>query len=440
MVCKATVLRNIYRMMLLEFEIEAVRRFWSENPLRLNDRQLSEQELFTLLWNGTQFLPFHYVTDIFIKVERFILAHGSTVEEFAEKIYSNSPLKGFYDLKELISCCRQDIADIFRGNEPCSVLAGMLEHSFSEETPDGHIVLLRQQTKTNFFKLLFLMSFGPASKATMIYFDVLLWTVPAFKYWSSYFGPSIDSAALYADCRPIECITDGYPLDIVIRDGFVYCNNRIVGEKIDFFSFFRTLAGESDMIVPVPVGPCFIITENIYCPTRKRNILHKGCVYGAPFYLYEYSTTSRFMDAFDADFLVKLLEKEEEYKRQNLNKLMQKHAALIAVDTSCQMVFRFNAVHRKLFYNNNELIRGISALLVKEMLSAFIYEKKNEFHYKEFIGHRQLTSNPKKPNLSLRLKRISQTLQKECPDLCMERLGKGRFRLTALKQVFLFEE
>jgi len=97
--------------------------------------------------------------------------------------------------------------------------------------------------------------------------------------------------------------------------------------------------------------------------------------------------------------------------------------------TPAELPFEFHSADESISCNHRYLTKGVPALILKQILTAYIAEGRRYFEYREFKRDRSLFPTPKATNFEVRFRRLISLLGERVPDVILESAGPGRFHV-----------
>ena len=116
-------------------------------------------------------------------------------------------------------------------------------------------------------------------------YDFELWTGSQIQSVVSFFNiPAFDELNMLADYRLISEITPDCEIDF--KNGQLFLDGQYYAKEV---RLYQKLAEYQTELLEAGIPDCTVLLaeKNYYCPLRKRTVIHEGCVYGAPLFLYQ---------------------------------------------------------------------------------------------------------------------------------------------------------
>jgi adenylate cyclase len=79
--------------------------------------------------------------------------------------------------------------------------------------------------------------------------------------------------------------------------------------------------------------------------------------------------------------------------------------------------------------NGQHFTKNVPAKILKYLLDSHLREGKSEFEYRELKRLFEISQGQKNSNFEVRFYRLVERLKEECPSVCVEKTGRGRFSL-----------
>lgn len=421
-------LKYIYCGTLKDLSLEEAFLFWIHIFQTYFKERFSIKQFFDALWNGTLEPPFYNVFSILNQLEFYLLEHGVDPVLFVQNtlpslsnglivsservlLLTNSYLADFYDSKDL----HRTVLKAF------SKLA--LSAEIQRET--CHRLLHHKIEGNHGIAIMMYHFFGqPTDSERFPAYDFQLWTGSQIQSVVGFFNvPPFDELNMLADYRQIsDIITD---CEIDFKCGQVFLDGQCYAKEIQLYQKFVNYqselkkAGISDSTV-------FLAEKNYFCPLRKRNVVYKGCVYGAPLVLYQLIYNHQFERP--PNFLSLVISALQEQRSERWQVLREIHDLLVLKALRKLDVIYYRA-NESISINGVHFISGVPAKILRKILFIYCKTKRVEFQYREFTKDPSIIYDPLNPNFVVRLNRLIKALENGCPELQILRIAPGRLKL-----------
>jgi hypothetical protein len=243
----------------------------------------------------------------------------------------------------------------------------------------------------------------------------------------------LDEACVLSDTREVETIVQRDLLEYTSRG--VSIAKRHVGSFVDFVEYCKRQGLSLNGLAAIN-RRVLEVTESYFCPVRKREVLFKGCVYGAPFCLIEigYKNKSQPKD----EFLEPIIHESTTATTDGWRMAAAAHDALLR-ELERKIVFVFNKSHVAMSINGRRLVKFAPALILHDVIRRHVATGKTEFTNRDFTSGGD-ESGPMAQNFSLRLQRLASVLSEKCPEVSIRRSGRGLFCFEPPCKIELIEE
>ncbi len=221
-----------------------------------------------------------------------------------------------------------------------------------------------------------------------------------------------------ADCRTV--------MDVDSRAGIVgdtcLVEGKTIGRVVRFSEFLES-HGIDLARYQIPDCPVVVCEEET---SAKVPAIHRGCAYGAPVYLYGFRYAA--LNEQPKDLLVDLIEDATGRGPTIWDELKAKHKSVL-LQESTPLKFVYHPHNESISVNDRHLTKNVPAKILRRMLSDYTSSGKTDFGYSEFVRDPEIVVDPKRPNLTIRIRRLADSLREQVPGVMVDSLGKGRVRL-----------
>ena len=217
-----------------------------------------------------------------------------------------------------------------------------------------------------------------------------------------------------------ERLWDGTSVDYL--DGNCLLDGNVVGKRIRFSEIVagnypklqRWLSGDPEVT---------LIQNDYVCPNRKRRILERNCVYGAPFSLISVFDLKKNKPAGCYDAVIGCTENTDLWSI-----LEKKHAELLRYLKGGVEV-RFDKKSQLVLINKKPIVSGVQAKLFRAIIRLYLERENDLFEWRDLAANDELFNDPYNNGISTRLNRLIDTLQREQCGCTIEKASRGKYRL-----------
>ena len=418
--------RACYRAMLSEFSADEVKEFFGQVPLLMDGKKFEGADLFSHLWMEKASIPICYDYALDNILERFLISKGRSVQKVMEKVLWLNNQSTYIPGKVLLTWFYPKLESVFHSIDSRDMVFAMIP-LFTENFLPNHIHRRVKKWEEGDFVNSIMVYISDPSYNEYMDWDLEFIAGPQVIYAPVMFGlPPFEGFGMISDCRtPDRIVWVQEDLPQLVADD-VLIGKEVYGKKT-FFSEFL-VENEIDLSRYNPPDlEGVIITRDYFCMQRKRVVLHKGCFYGAPVFLHSVlhrrlnQRPKGLLSSFIAD-----LAREEGLQQ---DELQRKHNLLLAT-LGEKAVFEFHAPTESMVLNGEHFTRGISAVILKHLLEAYVHSSKKEFEYKELKRVFEINLGQKNSNFEVRFYRLMDKLVESCKTLRIEKTGRGKFKLV----------
>jgi hypothetical protein len=269
----------------------------------------------------------------------------------------------------------------------------------------------------------------------VLHFDVDVHAGEQIKACPGIFSmPPFDSVSTIADCRPLSMAL--WRGAVTEDGGMVALDGRRIGRRTRFAEFLAAI-GVDLSAYQVPEQMVILVEEDVVCPLRQRVVLYSGCAYEAPVYLQV--VRHRKGGGGDPDTLLSnIVDDISEDETTFVRNSEARHLRVMArLDEALDFVY--HAADTTMSLGGETLVKGVGAVILRIMLSAYRKEGKVEFEYRDFKREDEVSLGQKNSNFEVRFYRLLERLKEKQVPIEIEKVGKGRFRMKVLKAMSLAE-
>jgi hypothetical protein len=415
------LLHILYAAMLLNFSPEQIRRFWNKNPLPGYDHS-NELSMFTDLWQGHGWYPSDYVFQVLDSLESFLVENDKTILNFIHNSFHRINRGLLIPPRDWLIWSKPFLEALFIEPDVRYLILTILNHYTSMIKPGIQYKVVKHTTENEINRTVMLAT------SSQVYFNLPIFDC---EIWSAYLikgvpaslnCPIYENHFMLADRRNISDILKNVTYD----DSCVFFDNKKLATKILFNSFCDQCGIAIDGVM-FPDISVWIALEDIYCPDRNRTVIHKGCAYGTPVYLFGYNYKSH--SIVPGEFLGPLIDDIALFNDHLWAEIKDLHTNLISQLTS-KASFVYDKKHDTIQLNGIYIIKNVPAKILRKILIIYTQTGRTEFQHAEFVKDEFIIENPFNPNFVVRLQRLMQTLIQCNKEIIIKKIDKGRFVLS----------
>ncbi len=427
-------LKLFYATTLLEFPCETITEFWRQHPIVVNGNPLTFESQLHHIWDESKTIEFDYIAKVFNDIEPLILSLKGSIVEFVDKFVIGLNKGSIVNVSSILKTIAPILQKVFSAKDFRSFsLRSFLPFIIEKAVPTSYCRTVLHENKAGFNRTVLAFSLEKTFTIKNAPYDAGLFIARPLQLGPLRFGlPIFDEVRMLADVARVE--------DIVTHSSYSYKDSDIVigdirfGKRLSFSGFCKEQGFSPEGITLPDTDVSVVYIEHDYvCPYRKRTVLHKGCIYGAPLYFIrlKYKPNVKPSEQFISPLISDCLDTANE----SWEKAKAIHLRLIATESK-RAIFVFRKSDDTLFVNNKRLARFAPALMLRKIISQYANDGKNEFSNIEFSHD----GGKVRENVSLRLQRIENLLNIKCDDVRIKKTGRGQFTVVANCPVFYREE
>jgi hypothetical protein len=209
------------------------------------------------------------------------------------------------------------------------------------------------------------------------------------------------------------------------ENGKLYLNGQVYGVQKTLWECAKQNIANQVSVADPEQWKVNVVEKDYLCPIRKRVVLKRGEVYGAPYSVVSIWDTSQQSsigryDAIIQDEKSSCIWTQLEKKQEELLKMFNKTINIV-YDKSVEIVV----------INNASVVGGVQAKIFSAMLKLYIDKKRNIFEWRDLAAHDELICDPYSTGLSTRLSRLIETLQKINCGCIIKKITRGKYTLIS---------
>ncbi len=411
----------IYYGLLREFSFSDAAKFWKNHSLYINDRYLAKRELYEYIGNPRHKAPFEYVFAVLNSLEPFFVERGQDLRAFLKRnileLRQGASLAPLFALWSFVPLLRP----FLESKDPRDFLLDGIQVINSRARPGTLQKLIRRSQNAGITRSLILFTPDPSFSREFSSVDGDLFFAQTLQLAPVRIGfEPFDTYRMISESR--NAISRISEHTAALRGDTLYIDGVAYGRQCMFDDFLSERSIKTGL--KAPNRKVIVMNQDYVCPSRGRIVLHEGCAYGAPIYLYEMeyrplSTTPSFSamikDALKGDTL-------------NDTEDCDRHMAFLK---ACRdhLRFIFDCPSEYVILEGRRLTRGIQARILAHILHDFS-KGSSHFSYAQLARNQSLISHPANTGLAIRIARIQKILEKECPALKILSRGRGEFQVS----------
>jgi hypothetical protein len=423
------LLHVLYAGMLLNFSSAEIRSFWNKNLLP-GYSSTDEFLMFTELWQGRKWYPQIYVFSVLNNFEPFLLASGQNIFDFINNPFQKIN-KGLLISPRDWLAWSKSVLPLFFSKEDIRFLAlKLLDHYNSKIARGLRYSIVHHTIENNCFKTTMMLSMADLleQNSPLPKFDCELWS--AFflsKLPTAVNLPAYDNYFMLSDYRDVLEIVP----EIEVSGDHLCLNSTRIAQRIPFRTFCLQNKIEINT-TRFTDHQVWIMDTDYSCPIRKRIVLHKGCAYNAPVYLFGYIYAP--VSHSPLNFLDTLIDDITQYKDNLWTEIKGIHKRFME-NLNPKVTIVYDRKHETIHFNGDYLIKNVPAKIFRKMLCIYIETGRSQFQHSEFVKDESIIENPHNPNFVVRLQRLSKALKLLDKGISIDKTDKGIFSLSTICKI-----
>lgn len=283
--------------------------------------------------------------------------------------------------------------------------------------------------------------------------DLAWLMLPLFRRYPRAFSlPEFETIQAVTDQRPIRSLVEESPEILFVNDGLLVGGIRL-GEAADLHAYLEE-AG-----IPVPEAwierrQVCVVNADYYCPRRRRVILHAGCAYGAPGFVFRAGFRNLQPTGWNPlSQIIRAVVGNGIWSEQ----VTTEGRTLSAIgfgkppepaNMVSEPVPVARAPHRFVYHHADDSIscdgrhmtKRVPARILRRLVMDFVQSGRREFEFRAFKRDSEIVTNRKRPNFEVRLRRVVEVIRDFPCGLILHRRRPGLLELEASGPIEYAEE
>jgi hypothetical protein len=438
---KEIVVRNdflklLYATMLHELPADDVKKFWTDLPLTVNGRTLQLEDQLRHIWNDRETTSFAYVASALNSLEPFLVSKQKSAPEFVDTFLTGLNKGTIINVSSVLKYFSPFLKFLFNTDDLRQfALKNIMPFVLEKVMPSIHCSVVKNEKRGDLYSMVIALAMDKTFRLKTQPYDAGLFIARPIQVSPMRLGlPPFEEVRIISDTRPLDSVFGG--------SEWAMKGDRLTvrGHDYGFKTTFRDFCLRHDLAfngLKVPDARVVEMTSDHICPVRKRPVLYKGCVYGAPLYLIRLRFQPK-MKSSD-NFLMPIIHESLSGKDGAWARAEGLHSRLMA-DLGRKVVLTFRKSDQTMFANGRRLARSAPALILRSIVKRYCETGIADFSNSDFTGEAGKGETLLADNFSLRLQRLSQILEVKLPEIGIVKTARGRFELVSKSRLKFREE
>lgn len=417
--------RAAYATMLADLPLEHIAEFFARNPMRMGGRNYEAGDLIEHFWKERGSITMDWNYAAVNALEPFLVGKGHDALRFVKQLLHRNNRTSYMPGRILLSWFYPVMDKFFDTYDPREMIFKLI-HIYTEAyLPKHYHARIKKEIEGDWIhSYIWYLSDTTFQQVRELNFDYIA-------------GPQIQAFPRMLNFPEFEGITylaDSRRLEDVLWEGTVAREPDAItleGEVLARPSRFLAFADSHGLEVrkqSAPDWPIWVAERDVHCPKRKRIVIYKGCAYEAPGYISV--VKHRKIPNRERKMLEHLIQDAALEGDQFGPEISQRHEALRA-RLKRTLAFAYYPADESISVNGVHLTRGVSAKILRNIISGFVRDGRREFAYRDFKRDFEISAGQKNSNFEVRFYRLMKKLEEAAPAISIEKSGRGRFRLEA---------
>lgn len=396
------ILKLIHQYLLHNYPSKDVFEFWKNNLPTSKNAPTGMRAFFDSILKFHESQALHYVMNVLNSFESFHVDRGEGSEDLGKKLCTFMVETGAGNYGKMIHYCVSALkSNTFHQADMRQLILQLSDKNSKFLCRRLLSEVVKESNNKGLTKIVLLCALKTNGGLYCPPFDCDLWVGGRNKTAPLKFNlPEYEHVNIISDARAIRDIVPGATI-VLEKD-----SSQINGVRVKKYAFGHFLT-RSGLTIPILdestiSADVFEVLEDYYCPKKKRIILHKGCVYQAPVYLFEviFARTigQNIMKALS--YAVNIMEKEKELE---LSTKILHEEFLKQGDSKC--LFRYNKQSDTMTLNGKYFIRSVPAKILRKIIQKYVEQGHDggiEIERKWLLNDSDIVPDRTNPNLDAR--------------------------------------
>lgn len=415
-----------YRAFLADFPIDEIKEYFASVPLAIGGKEIKGKDLYSLLWSDHAEIPMYYDYALDNALEPFLVAKGKNVREYMNRVLWLNNQSTYIPGKVLLTWFYPKLEHFFDSLDSRDMVFPLIT-LFTENYLPKHIHRRVKKWQDGEWSKSIQVFIGDKDFEEYLEWDYEFIAGPQILNGPVMFGmPPFEKFSMIADTRLPERIiwVEDHKPEFLGNEMLI--GGKAVGRRKAFGQFCREREIDLSRFNP-PELEGFEVLENYWCPLRKRIVLHRDCLYGAPVFLNQ--VEHRRIAVQSKGLLSNLITDITREAAAHKDALTGKHLELLA-SLAGSSHFVYHPEDESLTLNDAYFAKGIPAKIMRSLLIAYTEQGKRDFEYRFLKRDFEISLGQKNSNFEVRFYRLVEKLQSESRGVRIEKTGRGRFRIS----------
>jgi hypothetical protein len=427
---QSQMLTLLYQTLLMEFGINAVKRVFNDELFEVDDTEMSPSEFFPrLIINPPPKIPFQYLITLFTRTENYCVEQNIPLETFRDKmILVKAEAFCMTNAPDALHFIEPFFHQVFQEPNLYHFAFKVISKIHTTQIPESSYKLINHEVDETKGMGTMQLLYDRENLQKYAY-DITIWKSFIIKNATAFINiPPFNSVTVKSETRTIETILEH--CEYTIQDGILTIGEQKMGTQMLFSEFIESNSHYKDAFSPDGWSG-FLVEEDFYSEKQQRLLLRKGCFYNAPVVLMDISytlqeqTTERILKN-----ITKSMQPIDTSENEQYLHFFEKHNEFIeSVNGNLEIVY--HSEQNKILINGNYFSKNFPATLLYYLCREYTERNRTNFLYKDIVMDPLFYIDTKKPNLTVRIKRLKEKLSEEFPQLNITHSGRGEFTFGA---------